>query len=459
MKDVRYSFESFAFYDHLAIQEKLEARAREGWLVEKAGNFLWKYRRIEPKKLHMTVTYVPNASEFDPIVTDEQQIMEDFAKKDGWKLACRWGKMQIFYNEEETPTPMETDSVIQVETIHSAMRKSMLPAYFFSLFLCIYELVFMIREFRDRPVEFLSTPHSLYSTFAWILLILPIIIEFTFYFRWYKKAKKMAEEAGDFLGIRLNHKISFIFIVLSILLIFISFVSSGGIVAVAMVIWIVAMIINIAIVYTMRNWMKKKGVPRGINRFLSVFVSVVCVLSFLSSTVFLVVKYGVGDTRKAVGTYELYGRTHNIYNDPLPLEIEDIMEIEGQWSKEVSGTQTILVSQIEYNQDAIPVEGNNVPEFCYTIIDIKVPFLYEFCKQSLLKERQDEIEDDFIFYNSYFPIDATIWKAKEVYQVRWSSSILNTYLVCWENRMVEIKFYWQPTKEQIAKVAEILGGN
>ena len=73
--------------------------ALQGWLIEKVGNFLWKYRRIEPKKLHMTVTYVPSVSEFDPIVTDNQQIMEDFAKKDGWNFACRWGKMQIFYNK------------------------------------------------------------------------------------------------------------------------------------------------------------------------------------------------------------------------------------------------------------------------------------------------------------------------------------------------------------------------
>ena len=26
---------------------------------------------------------------------------------------------------------------------------------------------------------------------------------------------------------------------------------------------------------------------------------------------------------------------------------------------------------------------------------------------------------------------------------------MNTYLVCWENRIVEIQFYWEPTQEQI----------
>ena len=98
-----------------------------------------------------------------------------------------------------------------------------------------------------------------------------------------------------------------------------------------------------------------------------------------------------------------------------------------------------------------------MPDLSYTIIDVNVPFLYEVCKQSLLNEHQDEIEDEFIFYDSYFKVDESVWNAKEAYQLRWSDSILDKYLICWENRIVEIKFYWQPTREQIAKVVEILG--
>ena len=32
----------------------------------------------------------------------------------------------------------------------------------------------------------------------------------------------------------------------------------------------------------------------------------------------------------------------------------------------------------------------------------------------------------------------------------------DTYLVCWEKRIVEIKFYWTPTREQIQIAAERL---
>lgn len=453
---VKYRFEQFALYDQFAIQKKLEEMALQGWLIEKVGNFLWKYRRIEPKKLHITVTYVPNVSEFDPVITDNQQMMEEFAKKDGWNLACRWGKMQIFYNEEENPTPMETDAVIQVETIHRAMKKSMLLSHFFILFLCIYELLMMTVQFFDNPMEFLVTPSSIYMFPVWILLSIPMIIEIVFYFRWYKKAKILAQETGTFLAVKLNHKISFVFIGIGIVFIGISFISFGGTMAIVMIALAGAFIFNVVLVNLVRNWMKKKGFSRRVNQFLSFCISFTYMFAVMGIVVFWGIHYGISDNEKVVGTYELYGHTYNIYNEELPLEIEDIMEVEGEWSKEVRGTQTIFLSQMEYEQDSIPIKGNQVPDLSYTITEIKVPFLYEFCKQSLLKEHQDEIGDDFIFYDSYFSVDESIWKAKEAYQLRWSSSILDTYLVCWENKIVEIKFYWQPTEEQIVKVAEIL---
>lgn len=71
-------------------------------------------------------------------------------------------------------------------------------------------------------------------------------------------------------------------------------------------------------------------------------------------------------------------------------------------------------------------------------------------------ERQDEIHDDFVFEDHFEEIDPTPWGAEEAYQLHWSDSILDTYLVCWETRILEIKFYWQPTGEQIQIAAERL---
>lgn len=62
-----------------------------------------------------------------------------------------------------------------------------------------------------------------------------------------------------------------------------------------------------------------------------------------------------------------------------------------------------------------------------------------------------------MFVDHFEPVDPALWGAEEAYQLHWSDSILDTYLVCWDNRIVEITFYWQPTQEQIETAAERLG--
>jgi len=74
----------------------------------------------------------------------------------------------------------------------------------------------------------------------------------------------------------------------------------------------------------------------------------------------------------------------------------------------------------------------------------------------MLKKRQDETTDEYIFINHYEPVDTTIWDASAAYQLHWSDSVLDTYLVCWEDKIVEIKFYWNPTEEQIRITADKL---
>mgnify|MGYP004516078325 CR=1 FL=1 len=91
MKNVKKRFKWFAFYDKTAIEEKMEAMAAKGWLLEQPANHRWRYHRIEPKKLHFSVTYFPDASAFDPGPTEGQCRMEEFCAKDGWVPAARWG--------------------------------------------------------------------------------------------------------------------------------------------------------------------------------------------------------------------------------------------------------------------------------------------------------------------------------------------------------------------------------
>ena len=141
----------------------------------------------------------------------------------------------------------------------------------------------------------------------------------------------------------------------------------------------------------------------------------------------------------------------------MPLYVEDLTDTgDSLWSREqVRSNSTFLLSRREYRQDL--VEGpKELRDLAYTIVDIRFPALEDTVRRSLLAERQDEIHGDYVFVDHYEPVDPAPWGAEEAWQLHWSDGVLNTWLVFWEGRAVEVKFYWPPTAEQIAVAAEKL---
>lgn len=458
MKEIKRQIIRYAFYDQLSLQTHFEKMAQKGWLIEKINSFFFQFRRITPQTLHISVTYFPDASDFDPAPSDKQQMMEAFAAKDGWKLLTRWGQMQVFCNDANEPIPIETDPVTQVETIYRAMKKNLIPVHFYLLLLAAYQLIFNgYRAFKD-PVEFLSTPHLFTSLPVWLLFLLAEIKEILICFRWYKKAKPAAAK-GMFLPVKTNYWITVILLLSAVFVLISTLQLPYGLRKVAFV-WIVFIVGIIWLSHKIKQKLKNNGIPRSLNYTVTVLFTIFATLLFLGSLVFYVIRYDLDDGKQPIGTYEQNGWTFEIYDDEMPLYVEDmITNIEdAEWSKEQKAhNKTFLLEVTEYEQDHIRGGPERISlQINYRIIDVKLPFLYNTIKQALLNERQDEVHDDFVFTDHYEPVDATPWQAMEAYQLHWSGSILSQYLVCYENRIVEISFYWEATPEQIAIAAKKL---
>ena len=456
MKDTKRQFVRCAFYDHTAMQQQFEKMASQGWLIEKISAYFWTYKRIEPTNLHITVTYFPSASEFDPGPSEKQQMMEEFAARDGWKLLTRWGQIQVFCNESEDPTPIETDPVIQVNTIWRAMKKNLLPSHLMILALCLYQLAFNGYRLFTEMVDFLSTPYLLSSIPLWVLLLLAEINELITCFRWHRKAKPAAEN-GIFLPVKTNRFITFALILSCLVVLFNTLQLPSGFRTFS-IIWIAVILSIIVIANLLKRWLKRNGASKGTNYTLTILLIIVMTFVFLGILTAYILRNGMDDGRTPVDSYERNGWTFEIYDEPMPLYVEDLMEIgDSTWSRERNKhNETFLLSRSEYRQGHIQGGPEGLKDLFYTIVDIKQPFLYDTIKQAMLNERQDEVHGDVIFIDHYEPIDATIWKASAAYQLHWSDSILDTYLICWENRIVEIKFYWDPTPEQIELVVDKL---
>ena len=94
MRKYKYMRAQFTFYDRTGIQRILEEKAEKGWLLDKVSNFGWRFRRIEPKKIHFAVTYFPPASAYDSHPSERQQDLIDFCDHSGWKLIGTAAQMQ-----------------------------------------------------------------------------------------------------------------------------------------------------------------------------------------------------------------------------------------------------------------------------------------------------------------------------------------------------------------------------
>ena len=456
MRDTKRQIVRCAFYDQTAMQKQFEKMAAQGWLIDKISAYVWTYHKIEPADLHITVTYFPNASEFDPGPSESQQMMEEFAARDGWKLLTRWGQIQVFCNESENPTPIETDPVTQVNTIWRAMKKNLIPSHLMILALCLYQLAFNGYRLFTELVDFLSTPYLLSSIPLWVLLLLAEVNELVTCFRWHRKAKPAAEN-GIFLPVKTNRFITFALILSCLVVLFNTLQLPSGFRTFSLI-WMAVILSIILIANLLKRWLKRNGASKGTNYTLTILLIIILTFVFLGVLTAYILRNGVDDGRKPVDSYEKNGWTFEIYDEPMPLYVEDLMEIgDSTWSRERNKhNETFLLSRSEYRQDHVQGGPEGLKDLSYTIVDIKQPFLYDTVKQAMLNERQDEVNGDVIFIDHYEPIDATIWEASAAYQLHWSDSILDTYLICWENRIVEIKFYWDPTPEQLKIVVDKL---
>lgn len=461
MKEIKRCFCNFSFYDQQAIQKKLEEMTEKGWMLEKAGSFMWTYKRMEPKKLRFSITCFPGASDFNPAPTEGELTKIDYCRQDGWILVTSWGVMQIFYNENEDAVPIETEPVTQVENIRRSLKKNVLLPQLVLCGMMGFSLAMRISMWKRDPVGELADPVSLYTVFMFGVLILACLYEIGFCVFWSRKARAAAQNDGVFLPIQSRPMASWILLALSALFMFLALNALRGPLGLAML-WLCA----IPLITVMGNIITKRlkawGVSRRINFAVSIGSVLLMTFFLLGLMIASIIQGGshFNSEKTVVGTYELYGRTREIYNDPLLLEIEDLADVSAQWSKEADHQETFLLSNTEYRQYAVPIDGNDRVDECeleYTITEVKQEFLYDFIKRAVLNSRQDEVHNDFVFTDHYEPIDASIWNADDAYQLHWSDSVLNTYLIFWGNRIVEIKFYWEPTPEQIAITVEKLG--
>lgn len=459
MKNTKRRIEPLSFFDHTGISNHLEKMAADGWMIEKITNTGWVYRRIKPKNIHFAVSYFPKASEFDPEPSEEQQMFHDFCAHTGWQLACTSAQLQIFYNERENPIPIETDPVLELQTIHASAKKSFIPSYILLLVIAFMNGGLFISNLLGDPIDLLSTPTKLFNGFAFLMLAVLCIVELVCYFRWHSKADAAAEH-GEFLKVPSTskfQKIVLILVIIGALFWAVNYIICGNNlqrwIAILMCIYMPALFI---IVNAAKEFLKQKKVSRGVNRTvttLTSFIMAFTMMGLITFVTFFASSHGLF-ADKDEDTYEHNGLTWVIHNDELPLVVEDLVNVDYDgYIKERRGNISLILGQLVMRQyprfDADSC--NDIPQLEYTMTIVKVPALYDICKEIMIHDEEYYRETK---EKEYRIENAEPWGANEVYRLHdLEYGARNTYLLCYDKLIVEIHFDWEPTAEQIAIVS------
>ena len=461
MGKYKYLMAQFTFYDRTGICRLLEAQAEKGWVLDKVTNYAWRLRRMEPKKLHYAVTYFPKASAFDPGPSEQQRELHEFCAHSGWILAGTTAQMQIFYNESENPVPIETDPLVELENIHKSARKNYLPAYFMLLGLSIVQIALQVGQLLSFPLTYLSQNTTIFNWLCQGVLFTMCATEIGGYFSWYRKAKRAAEN-GEFVQTRGYRKFELTLLGIVIVALVWLLCSMRPRMAMSMTIILALLFAVILAVMGIQNLMKYMGVSAGTNRTVTLVLSVVLSLAVGGLAVpvgNMVMDHPAWAENREVRQYEWNGHYFDIYNDEIPLRVEDMTDAQSpDYSCEAREQSSPILKKGDYSQRIWA--SSELPEMSYIVYTTKLPAIYDLVVQEATKPvdyAMGVYENGEPYYDEYIPQDGILWGADAAYRRYAGGEAYDHWVLCYEGCVVIFQPNWELTPEQMTVVGSVFG--
>ena len=449
MKTKRETF-MYSLLEFPEMQKRLEQRAAEGWRLKKVGSFFWIYEEAEPKKVHYSIVFFPKTNNLEPEPSDSLMMLREYCEKTGWELAAEQGQMQIFCNEQPNPVPIETEAWIQVKNIHETMKKSIVLVHGILLVNAVLQLGIQAMQFFTNPLDWLSMGFNFYMIWCWVFLGAGSAVEIIHYYAWYKKAKRMAEEEEILYLPKSIHLFRIIYLTIAMaalvlaILVLTNFTTARY--GIVVLVWTVVVL---GVPMSVSKLLKKRKVSAKWNRVIIMILAFVCTIGMT-----IVIFISVDSDANLIFRRD----------EEALLTLSDFIEIDEE--KLVSSTRksdSIFLFREECYQSKRWEEDEIISvrsKMDYTLIMIKIPFLYDFCKEELMAEKNqyiEYVEEDFEDQSGYRKVDMPVWGAEEVYQYyEYDGNPENEYLICYLDRILQIDFGWDVTDEDIEKVRDII---
>lgn len=347
------------------------------------------------------------------------------------------------------------DPIMEVDTLHRACKKNFLPNYYLLLALGVLMGGYFLAEIYFAPVTLLSNSSQMLSGFAYLCVLVISLTELCTYFSWYRKAKKAAQD--DIFVDTPSTKLIQQTVVIVLLFAAAFWILNLFTLSNRMLAWIaVSMLISMFVIIFAVNWIKhglrKLKASRGLNRVLTLAVC------FILPTVMM----GGITYATLSGIFSNENQTVPFDDSVIPLSITDFYAVDKQkYIEQNRNNETFVLGQrVVHMFGDWNVEGfHELPDLQYTITTVKIPFIYEWCKEQMYWD-MDESRDTDLPVGHRIVLqeeDPTPWGANEVYrlyhEVGW---YLTRYLLCYDNRIIDIRFDWESTTDDMAIVSQKL---
>ncbi|MBR4305868.1 MAG: hypothetical protein IKT78_03390, partial [Ruminiclostridium sp.] len=271
------------------------------------------------------------------------------------------------------------------------------------------------------------------------------LAEFISYYRWRKKAVAAAS-FGSFTKSEFSEKLFFTLLVslaaVYVVMILLTTVLSGNPTG----LWLLGDGVFFVIVSAVID--KENEKSKGKKKKALSVLSFIMFVAMISAGYFVKNHYDEADSYEPETYISVEGYEKYAYIDDIPLKMEDMgLDVNSnQFSYILTEQKSTVVTVTEASQSArMDIENYyDLPYLDYTVYEIKWQFLFDCCFEKLFNNVGS--------YRTYEQIDETVWKADKAYY-----KAVNSYLLCYGDKIVEIESSWEITPEQAAVVAEVLG--
>ena len=423
-------------WDRQKMVNYLDKQARNGWLFRGFGDKGWNFILVEPNIYHFSVVYFP--ADFDKDETAVSRLLEfrEFCAHAGWELAGANQELQVFYSTREHPVPIDTDPLLEIETMQTMALRKLKPQFKENIKQGLIYLTLGLLAFFENPVW----------AFTYILLITGLTIYFgkllvglirlgeQYVWRW--QARHYAEQYGEY-PYSLKHlpfsKIVDILVDIFLLETVIRYLGIGRAIGLGVI-----CVLTVGGAIWVTEWIDNQILRSKTKKILTV-VGVIAVIA-----VGLFLYYGTLNMLNVeISRYAPMGSTWEQYEEAPPISSEDFYG-KGTCTTHYFGQVKETIFLAEYNARNYAKDGQKSRDLYYTVLEVKWDFLYGIC----LKEYQE---------SEMFPVDGAPWGAEAVYRYGTLEEPRTVWLLCYEDRIVEFYAEEEPAPEQMALVGQRLG--